>query len=171
MEIWKAKIDENNLFQHETVKVKANEWIDVPPYAIQQNVMIQDLQDNVFFGWVECCVRLDENGIYKVVGLQGGYGCKPLKYYMIIPFPFDDRADWNFTFNEEDERVPKENKQYIVALEVKEGTRTTYKLALAYYKPGKYSDWLGYDFKDCSKTIIAWREIPRPKKGIKSVIT
>ncbi len=135
-----------------------------PPYAVMQGVLIQDFQNSISFGWVECHVKQNKNRMYEIAGLQGGNGNKPIKCYMIIPFPFDDYTGWNFVFDD-NEITPKKNKPYIVAIEDKSGRCTTYELAISHYIPGKYSDWDGYDFKECSKAVIAWREMPCPKKG------
>lgn len=162
--IWAAKIEEGK-YLYEKTEVETNKWIDTPPYATQQGVLIQDYNKNVSLAWVESKVEPGADGIYKISGLTGGAGPRPVKCYMIIPLPFEDRTSWNISAVEETERTPKKNRPYIVALEIQENGRTTYQLATAYYDPGKYSDWIGYNFKGCTKTVIAWREFPRPKRA------
>ena len=160
--IWAAKI-ENDLYLHEEKQVETNRWIDIPPYAVQQNVLIQDYSGNISLGWVQSVILPEKDGTYKISGLSGGTGAKSIKYYMIIPFPFEDSKGWVFTAEETRGPTPKKDKPHIVMLEILKAGRTTYKLATAYYNPQKFSDWVGYDYRDGTKSIIAWRNFPRPK--------
>lgn len=143
--------------------VEANKWIDIPPYATEQSVLIQGYDNHISLEWVQSVILPGADGIYKISGLSGGNGARAVKCYMIIPFQFEDPAGWNITTCEEVVKTPKKGKQYLVALEVLENCRTTYRLATAYYDPKKYSDWVGYDFRDGKRSIIAWRGFPRPK--------
>lgn len=160
--IWTAKI-ENNLYLHEEKQVETNRWIDIPPYAVQQNVLIQGYDNQVFLGWVESVILPEKDGFYKISGLSGGCGGRAVKYYMIIPFPFEDNKGWTFTAEEDRGPMPKKSKPYLVMVETTEHGKTTYKLATAYYDPQKYRDWIGYDFRNGTRSIIAWRDFPRPK--------
>ncbi len=162
--IWAAKIEEN-LYKYDVLSVAVNKWIDTPPYATEQNVVIQDFSNKVSLGWVRSQAEQGSDGIFKISGLSGGVGPKPVKCYMIIPFPFENRANWNFTAVENVEKEPQKGKPYIVAIESTVYGRTTYRLAVAYYKPGTYSDWIGYDSRECADTVIGWRDFPRPKQG------
>ena len=151
------------LFRSEKA-VEANKWIDTPPYATKQGVLIQGYDNSISLEWVQSVVSPGADGIYKISGLSGGNGARAVKCYMIIPFPFEDPTGWNITAYEENVKTPKPGKRYIVTVEVLENCRTTYRLATAYYDPKKYSDWAGYDFRDGTRSIIAWRDFPRPKK-------
>lgn len=157
-----AKIEDGR-YLYEEKQVEANRWIDTPPYATQQNVLIQDYSGNISLGWVQSVILPDKDGTYKISGLSGGTGAKAVKRYMIIPFPFEDSKGWFFTAEETGGPTPKKGKPYIVTLDILKAGRTTYKLATAYYDPKKYSDWVGYDYRDGTKSIIAWRNFPRPK--------
>lgn len=162
VDILAAKI-ENNLYLYVKKQVEANKWIDVAPYATQQNVLIQDHSGHISLGWVQSVILPEKDGTYKISGLSGGTGAKAIKYYMIIPFPFEDSRGWVFTAEETERPTPKKSKPYLVTVETLEHGRTTYKLATAYYDPQKYRDWIGYDFRDGTRSIIAWRDFPRPK--------
>ena len=144
-----AKIEDGR-YLYEEKQVEANRWIDTPPYATQQNVLIQDYSGNISLGWVQSVILPDKDA-------------KAVKCYMIIPFPFEDSKGWFFTAEETGGPTPKKGKPYIVTLDILKAGRTTYKLATAYYDPKKYSDWVGYDYRDGTKSIIAWRNFPRPK--------
>lgn len=39
-------------------------------------------------------VEPGKDGVYQIAGLKGVEGSKPVKCYLIIPFPFGDRAGW-----------------------------------------------------------------------------
>ena len=167
--IWKAKIN-GSRYGYEEVIVNYNEWLNIPPYATLQDVLIQDIKGSVTLGWVESQIYEDLNdGSYKVRGIRGGMGGNTLKFYMLIPFPFEDFTYWNWVCDDDfTEKRLKKEKPYIIAVERKSGNHTTYKLSIGYYNPnGKYSDWVGYDYKDCDRTVIAWREIPPPKEEMK----
>ena len=162
VDILVAKI-ENGRYLYEKKQVEANRWIDIPPYATQQNVLIQDYIDNISLGWVQSVILPEKDGTYKISGLTGGTGGKSIKYYMIIPFPFEDSRGWVFTTDETEGPTPKKSKPYLVTVETLRYGKTSYRLATAYYDPKKYSDWVGYDYRDGTKSIIAWRNFPRPK--------
>lgn len=158
-EITVPELEDNRYLMGKTL-VPVNSWIDTPPYSIIQEVFVQDFNGNVSFAWVGC--RLEQNeDEFKIAGLQGDIGNKPLKYYMIIPMPFEDPAGWNFA---ESEKQPIKNRQYLVAYEEKCGNHISYHFRLSHYIPGKYSDWSGFNYQN-SNDVIAWREIPRSKKG------
>lgn len=151
------RIVDNRYLMDETM-VCANQWIKTPPYAVKQDVLVKDFDDNVYLGWIESCV-VSENGNYKITGIRGstnkGWGAKPVKSYMIIPMPFDDHTGWNMTC---DEKQPKKNKEYLLAVETTHGNRRSYRLRLSYYVDGKYNDWLGFDSPN--SYVIAWRDLP-----------
>lgn len=88
-----AKIEDGR-YLYEEKQVEANRWIDTPPYATQQNVLIQDYSGNISLGWVQSVILPDKDGTYKISGLSGGTGAKAVKCYMIIPFPFEDSKGW-----------------------------------------------------------------------------
>lgn len=157
---------EDGLYLMGETTVKLNAWIDTPPYATMQSVFTQDFDGNVAFEWVESQLTQDTDGNYKIIGIGNS---KPLKYYMIVPMPFDNPDGWHWAMDEEAPIRPRTGKQYVIAVEERMGMHTGYKLCIAYYKPGKYSDWAGFESAELanSRTVIAWREFPRPKAECK----
>lgn len=166
MKFKKAKIDEENKYNYEVEEIAPNVWITETPYSIQQNVFIQDYGDNVSFSWVGSNIVQDENGLYKISGLYGGYGAKPVKCWMKVPFPHEDFTGWHSEYVEDVDFPRKKNHQYLVCVEVQEYGRTTYELRITKYSHSKNSEWLGYDIHNRARNVIAWRELPRPTRKI-----
>ena len=167
MRFLRAKDNEENKEGYEIIDIPVNEWIKEPPYAIEQGVIIQDYDDNVSLSWVGCSFKKDENGIDKISGLFGGYGPKPIKYWMKIPFPHEDLTGWHSEYVEGTDFPRKKDQEYLVCVEVQEyGCTTYYELRVARYSPSKKGDWagLGYVIHNSTRSIIAWREIPSPKR-------
>lgn len=105
----------------------------------------------------------DKNGLYKIGGLCGGHGAKPVKCWMKIPFPHEDFTGWHSEYAEGSELPRKEKHQYLVCVEKREYGRTTYELRIARYAPSSRGDWIGFEFKDRTRDVIAWRELPTPE--------
>lgn len=159
--MWAAKIDEIGNYVYEEVPIIVNRWINTPPYATQQDVLIQDTNDKITLGCVASHVELKKDGRYQVGGIFGGKGPKELKCYMIVPFPFDDPTGWVFFGDEE--RAPRKGQKYLITVElVDECHKRHYFLEIRQCKPGKYSDWAGYDYKGLINqiSVIAWRPLP-----------
>ena len=156
MKFWKAKIV-GERFTYDEKEIPCNVWVAEPPYAVKPNVFIQDYSDKVSFSWVDTRIVKEKNGEYKVGGLFGGDGAKPVKCWMAISFPFEDSNGWNGAYINEVEFPKKENKFYLVCIEIKECGRTYYKLKPTLFANGK---WSGIDRKDSNREVIAWREFP-----------
>ena len=155
MRFHKAIIDEENKYGYEITEIIPNKWITDTPYAVEQNVFIQDMDNNISFSWVDSSVKEDKDGNYHIVGIEGGVGPKPLKCWMKIPFPHEDFTGWHSEYVIDSDSPRKKNHQYLVCTENNDYGRTTYRMQITRYNPGKHTDW------NCSN-VIAWRELPKP---------
>lgn len=168
MLFYEAFIDESkpegHKYSHKEIQIKPNEWITAKPWAIEQSVFIQDFDDKVEFGWVDCVITKQNDGKYKITGLSGGNGNKPIKCWMKIAFPYDDYTGWYFDGDEEAASKLKKGNIYVVCVESKVGQRARYDIYTARYNPTKTSDWDGYDFKETTRNVIAWRDFPKPSR-------
>lgn len=154
MKLRKAIISPDNKYLYEEVEAPSNKWITATPWAIQTNVLIQDYTDKIDLAWVDSRISQEADGTYKITGLEGGNGKRPLKCWMHIPLPFEDSTGWHSEYMDGLDAQKKDGKQYIVCIEERLGSYTRYKLQLARCEKG---GWHGLN-------VIAWREIPRAKK-------
>lgn len=164
MKIYEEHITEDHKLKMREREIEPNTWIDVVPYAIQMGVFIQDYDDKVEFGWVGSYSKRNKDGTYPYK-LEGGLGARPIKYWMKIQYPTEDLNGWHSEFAQDIEVRPKKNHIYLCCIEIREFSRRRYELRLVYYNPTKSGEWHGFDYKDCTREVIAWREIPKPKKG------
>lgn len=160
---------EGHRYTYRETNITPNEWITAKPWAIQQDVFIQDFDNKVEFGWVDSSTSKREDGSIEISGLEGGIGRRAIKCWMKIPMPYEDMEGWNFEYLQDFEHIPKKNHQYLVCVEIQVSNYTKrYELRLAWYNPTRTGDWDGYKAADTTHHIIAWRDIPKPtqKKNI-----
>ena len=146
---------ENGLYGYEITDILANVWTTETPYGTKTEVFIQDFAGNVSFGWVGTHFTQNDDGTYRIDGLEGGDGARPVKYWMPIQPPYENRSHWHSEYFEEDEPPRFPGNQYLVCIERNDYGRTEYRMQVAtWQKSGWYC-----------KNVIAWREIPKAKKG------
>ena len=164
MKIRIAKFDCSNKYVGDTTEIEPNKWTSIIPYAIKQNVFIQDYKNNVSFSWVGADIKTDENNLMYVNGLIGGIGQKLIKCWMLIPLPEEDFYYWH---SEEvwDSECPKIiGKKYLVCAECCSNGHTIYNLSIDCYRPSRKGDWERHNLNS-NKIVMAWREIPEPYNG------
>lgn len=107
---------EGHRYTYRETNITPNEWITAKPWAIQQDVFIQDFDNKVEFGWVDSSTSKREDGSIEISGLEGGIGRRSIKCWMKIPMPYEDMEGWNFEYLQDFEHIPEKNHQYLVCV-------------------------------------------------------